>query len=67
MSGIRCLGLIILWVAGVANVTQAAVFDAVYEGGAYDLAIEYDKPSDPPLKPDDAKWGNKLLRAAGLH
>lgn len=44
----------------------AAVFDAVYEGGAYERSIDYDKPPDPPLDPDDAKWANKLLRSKGL-
>jgi Protein of unknown function (DUF4058) len=44
----------------------AAVFDAVYDGGAYERSIEYDKPPDPPLDPDVAKWANKLLRSKGL-
>ena len=38
MHSMRCLGLIILLAAGVANVTKAAVFDAVYE---------YDGPNAP--------------------
>ena len=44
----------------------ASVFDAVYDGGAYERSIEYDKPPEPPLDPSDAKWANKLLRAKGL-
>ncbi len=49
-----------------APIDLAAVFDEVYDSGSYDLSVEYDKPPDPPLDPDDAKWANKLLRAKGL-
>lgn len=44
----------------------SAAFNAVYDDGSYDLAIDYRKPPDPPLDPDDAKWANKLLRSKGL-
>lgn len=43
----------------------AAVFDKVYDTGAYDLSIDYSGPADP-LPPDDAKWARKLLRAKGV-
>lgn len=38
----------------------------VYESGAYDHVIDYKRPANPPLKPDDAKWAAKLLRSKGL-
>ena len=44
----------------------AAVLDGVYDGGAYDRSIDYSKAPDPPLRPSDAKWANKLLREKGL-
>jgi hypothetical protein len=31
-----------------------------------DPQVNYAKPPEPPLKADDAKWANKLLRAKKL-
>jgi hypothetical protein len=39
-----------------------AVLSAAYESGAYDMSVDYSQPPDPPLRADDAKWANKLLR-----
>jgi hypothetical protein len=44
----------------------AAIFNRVYQGGAYARSIDYQEPPDPPLNPDDAKRANKLLRSKGL-
>lgn len=44
----------------------AYIFDRVYQDAAYDLSIAYDKPPEPPLQADDAKWAAKLLREVGL-
>ena len=49
-----------------APLDLAAVFDAVYDGGAYDRSVDYTKVPETPLKPDDARWAAKLLRAKGL-
>lgn len=43
----------------------SAVLDEVYDGGAYDLSIEYAQPPDPPLQPADARWARKVLRGKG--
>lgn len=43
-----------------------AVLNAAYDNAAYDSSIEYSKPPDPPLRADDARWANKMLRAKGL-
>jgi len=34
----------------------------VYERGSYDLAIDYEQPSEPPLRPADAEWFTNQLR-----
>lgn len=39
-----------------------AVLIAAYDVGAYDMSVDYSQPPDPPLRADDAKWSNKLLR-----
>jgi hypothetical protein len=38
--------------------------ERVYVAGAHD-DIDYSKPIDPPLLPDDAAWADELLRSAG--
>ena len=43
-----------------------AVFDQVYENGDYEMTIDYHADPNPPLKLDDAKWADELLRAKGL-
>ena len=43
-----------------------AVLNTVYDVSEYDASIDYSKPPDPPLRPDDDKWANNLLRAKGL-
>lgn len=39
-----------------------AVLHAAYDSGAYDMSVDYSQPPDPPLRGEDAKWANKLLR-----
>ena len=43
-----------------------AVLESAYDRACWDGAIDYSQPAEPPLKPDDAKWANKLLRLKGL-
>jgi hypothetical protein len=43
-----------------------AVLNAAYESGAYEASIDYANPPAPPLRSEDARWANKLLRTAGL-
>jgi len=43
-----------------------AVLVAAYENGAYGVSVDYTRPPDPPLNPDDARWANKLLKTKGL-
>ena len=42
------------------------VLNGAYDDGAYDLSIDYQKKSEPPLQTDDAKWADGLLRERGL-
>jgi hypothetical protein len=37
----------------------------VYETGRYARTLDYTRPPDPPLDPEDAAWADELLRAAG--
>jgi hypothetical protein len=39
--------------------------DHAYVSGRYDRRIDYSKPCEPPLDPDDAAWVEELLKAAG--
>jgi len=38
----------------------------LYDRAGYDLRINYQGPSDPPLAEEDALWADGLLHAAGL-
>ena len=38
----------------------------LYGGAGYDLRINYQSPTDPPLEEEEAMWANGLLQAAGL-
>jgi hypothetical protein len=40
------------------------LIERAYVGGGHD-DIDYSKPPNPPLDPDDEKWADELLRAAG--
>jgi len=42
-----------------------ALLDRAYETGGYD-DLDYTIPPEPPLGPEDARWADDLLRAAGL-
>ena len=42
------------------------VLRTAYERGAYDLSVDYRRKPDPPLKGDDARWAETLLRQRGL-
>ncbi len=44
----------------------AAVLNAAYNHGAYDLSIDYRKKPDPPLRPANAAWADQLLRERKL-
>lgn len=41
-----------------------SLFDAVYQDGRYGQTIDYSKPLDPPLNPDDDAWAHQLLKSA---
>lgn len=38
----------------------------LYDLTAYDLAIDYSRPPEPPLSDEDREWAAELLRARGL-
>ncbi|HEX5444578.1 MAG TPA: DUF4058 family protein [Pirellulales bacterium] len=40
------------------------LIELCYANGRYDT-LDYTAEADPPLEPDDAKWADELLRAAG--
>jgi hypothetical protein len=40
------------------------VFTTCYDSGAYALDIDYHRPADPPLTPEDAAWAVGLLNPA---
>jgi hypothetical protein len=42
-----------------------SLVDQAYDAGAYGRALDYRRPLEPPLSPDDAAWADGLLRAAG--
>lgn len=42
------------------------VFTATYDLLGYDLAIDYARPIEPPLRPSAAAQADSLLRQAGL-
>lgn len=44
------------------RVSLQPLLDAVYEDGRYDRTIDYSRPPDPALEPDDATWAAELLR-----
>ena len=41
-------------------------FDRAYTTGRYDDLIDYTRPPEPALSPEDAVWANEVLRDAGL-
>jgi hypothetical protein len=49
-----------------APLDVGAVLQTSYDRAGYDETIKYGKPPSPPLRADDAKWANQLLRAKGL-
>ena len=42
------------------------VVQQVYERGAFDLRVDYTRPPEPPLSPEDEAWADVLLRERGL-
>ena len=42
-----------------------SLVDQAYDAGAYGRALDYRRPLDEPLDPEDAAWADGLLRAAG--
>jgi hypothetical protein len=43
-----------------------AVFERCYDNGAYADLIDYARPPQVPLDPDDAAWAETLLREKGV-
>jgi hypothetical protein len=39
---------------------QAAIVQT-YEAGAYDERVNYSRPCEPPLRPEDQAWANELI------
>ena len=50
---------------GVAVDLQAVV-NRVYEVGAYDRSLDYDRPPPTPVRREDAVWADRLLRKKKL-
>ena len=42
------------------------LFDRAYDTGRYTQFLDYARPPDPPLTPDQAAWAAELLRAKGV-
>lgn len=42
------------------------VLHELYDRGRFDLRIDYQRPADPPLTPEDAEWAAALLEQAGV-
>jgi hypothetical protein len=42
-----------------------ALIDQCYRNGGYDDDLDYRRPLDPPLSPDDESWADSLLRRQG--
>jgi hypothetical protein len=43
-----------------------AVFNRMYDEGAYARSVRYDEPAPIPLRPPDEEWARKLLERKGL-
>ncbi len=41
------------------------LIDDAYRDSRYDRTLDYSRPCEPALEPDDAVWADELLRAAG--
>ncbi len=41
------------------------LIEQAYVEGRYARTLDYTKPPEPPLEPEDAAWADELLRAAG--
>jgi len=42
------------------------VFRHTYETGAFESLLDYERPAQPALAPEDATWAESVLREAGL-
>ena len=42
------------------------MLNQIYDGGSYDLIVDYNKEPIPPLSKTDAVWADNLLRQNGL-
>jgi hypothetical protein len=42
------------------------LLDRCYDGGRYAALVDYGKPCDPPLTPDQRAWAEAILRGKGL-
>lgn len=43
-----------------------AAFDRCYDGSRYPELVDYTRPPDPPLTPDQQAWAEGVLRAKGV-
>lgn len=43
-----------------------SVFNIVYDSGPYERGIDYNLPTDPPLKARDALWADVMLEQKGI-
>lgn len=48
------------------ELSLAEAFTAVYDIFNYDLTLDYSKPPEGPLSPEEAAWAEQLLRERGL-
>ena len=48
------------------TVSLASVFNSVYEIGRYTMRIDYADAPEPPLRPEDEEWSDRLLRQSEL-
>lgn len=46
------------------NLPLQPLVDQTYDSGRYGRTLDYTKPLDPPLDPQDAAWTEKLLKSA---
>jgi hypothetical protein len=48
------------------SIDVTALLTDVYESGRYWMRLDYTRPPEPPLKPEDEAWADELLRGRGL-
>ena len=48
------------------SIDVTAILRSVYERGRYGMRLDYTRPPEPPLNPEDEAWADELLRGRGL-